>query len=108
MNRRQLAFLIVINAFITPRRDLRDLARKIIGSDDLLEVYVEASFEACRARDPKGIYARADSGAVTSFTGRDSAFEAPETAALILHTEEESPAQSLERLFELVRPRIVA
>jgi adenylylsulfate kinase len=86
---------------------LRDLAREIIGADDLLEVYVEASFAVCQARDPKGLYAKADTGAIASFTGRDSAFEAPEHAALTLHTGTESPEESLERLWRLVRPRII-
>jgi adenylylsulfate kinase len=100
------AGVIVINAFITPRRELRELARQIIGPEDLLEVYVQASFETCAARDPKGLYAKAGTGAVASFTGRDSAFEAPDRADLTVDTERESPVQSLERLFALVRPRV--
>lgn len=98
--------LIVINAFITPRAAMRDLAREILGPDDMLEVHVEASFETCARRDPKGLYAKAGTGAVQSFTGRDSAFEPPERADLILHTERESPAESLERLWALVHPRV--
>jgi adenylylsulfate kinase len=100
------AGVIVINAFITPRRELRELARQILGHDDMIEVFVDASFETCAARDPKGLYAKAGAGGVASFTGRDSAFEAPERADLTLHTERETPAQSLERLFAFVRPRV--
>jgi adenylylsulfate kinase len=100
------AGVIVINAFITPRRDLRKLAREILGPDDLLEVYVEASYAACAARDPKGLYAKVGSGAVASFTGRDSAFEEPERVDLTLHTERETPEESLQRLVALVRPRV--
>ncbi len=98
--------MIVINAFITPRAALRELARGIIGPDDLLEVYVEASFDACARRDPKGLYARAKEGAVASFTGRDSAFEPPARAGLVLHTEQETPAESLERLHQFVLRRV--
>ena len=98
--------MIVINSFITPRDELRDLAREIIGVGDLLEVYVEASFETCARRDPKGLYAKAGAGAVQSFTGRDSAFEPPARCDLVLHTEQESPAESLERLWALVHPRV--
>lgn len=100
------AGIIVINAFITPRRELRELARGIIGGDDLLEVFVAASFETCAARDPKGLYARAATGAVPAFTGRDSAFEPPDHAHLTVDTEAESPGESLERLFAFVRPRV--
>ncbi|MBE2215786.1 MAG: adenylyl-sulfate kinase [Opitutaceae bacterium] len=99
--------LIVINSFITPRHELRDLAREIIGAGDLLEVHVEASFETCARRDPKGLYAKAGAGGVASFTGRDSAFEPPTRSDLVLHTERESPTESLERLWALVHPRVV-
>lgn len=98
--------MIAINSFITPREELRELARSIIGPDDLIEVYVEASFEECMRRDPKGLYAKAETGAVKSFTGRDSAFEPPENADLVLHTESETPAESLEKLYQFVKPRI--
>lgn len=100
------AGLVVINSFITPRRNLRDLARTIIGPDYLIEVFVEASFDACVRRDPKGLYARADGGAVESFTGRDSAFETPDRVDLTLHTEKETPEESLARLWDFVRPRV--
>lgn len=98
--------VIAINSFITPHQVLRDMAREIIGSADLLEIYVEASFEACARRDPKGLYAKAGTGAVQSFTGRDSPFEPPTRADLVLHTEGESPSQSLEHLWSLVLPRV--
>lgn len=99
--------VIVINSFITPRADLRDVAREIVGASDILEIYVEASFETCARRDPKGLYARAGSGGVASFTGRDSAFEVPTRTDLVLNTEQETPGESLERLWALVHPRVV-
>lgn len=100
------AGVIAIGAFITPRRELRDLVRSIVGAGDLLEVHVEASFETCARRDPKGLYARAGAGGVAAFTGRDSAFEPPERADLVLDTERLAPAECLERLYALVRPRL--
>ncbi len=71
------AGVVVIAAFITPQRALRELARDIIGVDDFLEIYVSASFDECARRDPKGLYAKAGAGQVKQFTGRDSAFEPP-------------------------------
>jgi adenylylsulfate kinase len=100
------AGVIVIAAFITPSRALRDLARSIVGADDFTEVYVEASWDACRRRDPKGLYAKAGRGEVPQFTGRDAPFEPPERADLVVHTERESVEQSLDRIHALVRPRL--
>ncbi len=94
--------IIAITSFITPRNDLRRLAREVIGDRDLLEVYVKASFETCAARDPKGLYAKAAAGEVKQFTGKDSAFEEPESPDLILDTETESEAECLEGLLAAV------
>lgn len=102
------AGVVVIAAFITPQRALRQLARGIIGTEDFLEIYVSASFQACAQRDPKGLYAKAGAGGVAQFTGRDSTFEppAPDEPALIIDTEAGPPERSLEKLYTLVVPRL--
>lgn len=100
------AGIIVINAFITPTRALRELARGIVGPDDFIEVYVEASLETCVRRDPKGLYAAAGQGQVRQFTGHDSPFEPPELPDLVINTDQESVEQSLERLYSFVCPRL--
>ena len=100
------AGLVVISAFITPTRALRELARGIVGPEDFIEVYVKASYEVCLRRDPKKLYAKAGQGKLKQFTGRDSAFETPLRADLILNTERDSVEQSLEHLYAFVRPRI--
>jgi adenylylsulfate kinase len=100
------AGLVTIGAFITPRRALRDLVRSIIGAADVIEVYLQAPYETCAARDPKGLYRRVATGAVPAFSGKDSVFEPPERADLVLDTAGASPEVCLERLCALVRPRI--
>ena len=69
--------VITIASFICPTRELRQLARTIVGHADFIEVYVKASFETCAQRDPKGPYAKAKAGKIPNFTGKDSAFEPP-------------------------------
>jgi adenylylsulfate kinase len=100
------AGIIPIVAFITPLRALRELARSVIGADDLIEVYVEASVETCARRDPKGLYARASSGRVQDFTGHSAPFEPPESVALAVNTDSGSVEESLERLYRFVRPQL--
>ncbi|MET0263417.1 MAG: adenylyl-sulfate kinase [Rariglobus sp.] len=103
------AGVVVIAAFITPQRAHRQLARSIIGAGDFIEVYVAASFEACAARDPKGLYAKAKAGGVQQFTGRDSAFEPPsdeDRDALIIDTEAGPADASLAQLHTAVVSRI--
>ena len=94
--------IITIASFITPTNELRKLARETIGDADLLEVYVKASYEACAARDPKGLYAKVNAGEVKQFTGKDSGFEEPDRADLILDTEALSEDESLAQLLAAV------
>ncbi len=100
--------VVTIASFITPKNELRRLAREVIGDADLLEVYVKASFETCAARDPKGLYAKAAAGEVKQFTGKDSAFEEPGQPDLIIDTEslgeEECLSILLSAAIEKVKP----
>ena len=70
--------VIVLASFITPRENFRALAREIIGEKDFFSVYVKASLAACTARDPKGLYKKAQAGEVKQFTGVEQAFEEPQ------------------------------
>ena len=94
--------IVTVTSFITPNNELRDIAREVIGDDDLLEVYVKASFETCAERDPKGLYAKVKAGEVKQFTGKDSAFEEPSRPDLIIDTETLSEDDALEQLFSAV------
>jgi len=100
------AGIITLVSFITPKRALRTAAREIIGSADFHEIYVRASFEECERRDVKGLYAKANAGGVKHFTGKDSGFEEPESAELIIDTEGATLDQSLATLRDYVSPRI--
>lgn len=100
------AGVVTIASFITPKRELREMARAIVGADDFREVYVKCSFEKCAARDVKGLYAKAASGHVSQFTGKDSDFEEPAGADLVLDSEAESVDESCARLYNFVAPLI--
>ena len=100
------AGLVAINSFITPNASLRAMARGIIGKDDLIEVYVKASFETCMKRDVKGLYAKAEKGLVPQFTGKDSGFEEPEDSDLVIDTEAMTIEESLDKLFHFVFPKL--
>ena len=86
--------IITLVSVITPRRELRALARKTIG-DDFVEVFIEADYATCAQRDPKGLYAKAAAGDLKQFTGKDSGFEEPDgDAELVLHTDAHSAEES--------------
>lgn len=98
--------VIVIASFITPFEDLRSLARNLIG-ENYLEVYVKASVETCEQRDVKGLYKKARTGELQSFTGIGSKFETPMDSDLILDTEYSDADDSVDRLYRFILPRII-
>jgi adenylyl-sulfate kinase len=71
------AGFIVITAFISPFKEDREQAKKIIGSERFCEVYINATLDLCESRDVKGLYKKARMGEIKNFTGIGSPFEVP-------------------------------
>ncbi|WP_089725319.1 adenylyl-sulfate kinase [Candidatus Thiosymbion oneisti] len=71
------AGLIVMAAFISPFRADRQIVRKILPPGQFVEVFMDASLEVCKERDPKGLYIKAERGEIKQFTGIDSPYEVP-------------------------------
>lgn len=72
------AGLIVLVALISPFRDDRDMARRLFGDGEFVEVFVDTPLALCESRDPKGLYGKARAGKLPNFTGIGSPYEAPE------------------------------
>ena len=98
--------IVTLAAFISPNNDIREMAARIIGKEDFLEVYVNTPIEECERRDVKGLYAKARMGEIKNFTGISAPFEAPEHPALKLDTSVLSLEDSVHQLLEIVLPRI--
>ena len=94
----------VITAAISPYKEIRDEARELMG-DRFIEVYIEASVDACAERDVKGLYAKAFSGEIKEFTGVSDPYEAPENPEVICHTEAETPQESAQKLIDYLEER---
>jgi bifunctional enzyme CysN/CysC len=97
------AGLIVLCAFISPFRAERQMVRDLVGEGEFIEVFVDTPIEECRRRDPKGLYAKADSGALRNFTGVDSPYEPPEHADLVLPTPQHGPDGLAQMVVEHLR-----
>ena len=98
--------VITIAAFISPNNDLREMASSIIGKENFLEIYVNTPIEECERRDVKGLYAKARRGEIKDFTGVSAPFEAPEHPALSLDTSVLSLEESVNKLLELILPKV--
>lgn len=98
--------IITLAAFISPNNDIREMAANIIGKEDFMEIYVSTPIEECERRDVKSLYAKARKGEIKNFTGISAPFEAPEHPALSLDTSKLSVEESVNKLLDLILPRV--
>ena len=68
---------VVLASFVSPYRRDRDRVRSLHPDGLFVEVFVDAPLSVCEQRDPKGLYARARSGAIADVTGVSAPYEAP-------------------------------
>jgi len=94
--------LIVMTAFISPINKDRSEARKLISSNDFIEIYCKASLETCETRDVKGLYKRARAGEIKNYTGIDSPYEAPENPELTIDTDNQSLEESVSTILSFL------
>ncbi|MFM7027201.1 MAG: sulfate adenylyltransferase subunit CysN [Chakrabartia sp.] len=94
------AGLIVITAFISPFRAERDMVRAMIPEGEFIEVFIDTPLAEAEARDVKGLYKKARSGALKNFTGIDSPYEAPEAPEVRIDTTRLTPEQAADLIVE--------
>ena len=95
--------LIVMTAFISPINKDRSEARKLISSNDFIEIYCKASIETCETRDVKGLYKRARAGEIKNYTGIDSPYEVPENPELIIDTDNQNLDVSVSTILKFLK-----
>jgi adenylylsulfate kinase-like enzyme len=99
--------IIPIVCTISPTEPLRAIARKIISSHNLIEVYISTPIVECERRDVKGLYSAAREGKVTNFTGVSAPFEPPQHAHIEIDTTDKSITECANIIFQTIKPRIV-
>jgi len=98
---------IAIASFISPYRADRATARRAAGSR-FHEIYIKADAATCEARDPKGHYAKARSGALPSFTGITGDYEEPQNAELVVDTSVLSVEDAVDTVLAYIDERVLA
>jgi bifunctional enzyme CysN/CysC len=94
------AGLIVITAFISPFRAERQMVREMLPPGEFIEVHIDTPLAEAEARDVKGLYKKARSGALKNFTGIDSPYEAPETPEIRIDTTAMTPDEAADAIVE--------
>lgn len=93
--------ITVLVAATAHRRAYRERAR--LRLPRFAEVYVRCSLEACRRRDPKGLYARARRGGTSTLPGAQEPYEEPRRPEAIVDTESLSPSRAADSVIEQLR-----
>jgi adenylylsulfate kinase len=100
------AGVVTINCFVSPTIEIRENAKRIIGEENFLEIFVNTPFEVCEQRDVKGLYKKARAGEIKNFTGLDAPFEAPTNPFLDLKTAERTVEETVEEVVSKIIPLI--
>ena len=94
--------VFAIAAAISPYRAVRDEIRER-HQGRFFEVFIDVPLEVAIERDTKGLYKKALAGELKGFTGIDDPYEAPLDPELVIHTDQETPAASAERILSALR-----
>lgn len=78
---------IVLCSFISPFEKDRAFARSLIPEGRFFEIYTQCSLDVCKARDPKGLYKKAQRGEIAEFTGISSPYEEPQHPEVVAKTD---------------------
>ncbi len=97
--------IITINCFVSPTEEIRSEARKIIGKDNFVGIFVNTDIEICEERDTKGLYKKARKGEIKNFTGISSKFERPDSTFFEIDATK-NIAETLNDLLKIVLPLI--
>ena len=97
--------MLVIVSFITPLEEFRKQAKEVIGPSDYFEIYVKASFDACRQRDVKDFMQKPAKENILVH-GKDSSFEEPVAPWLTIDTESTSLNESVDSLLRSVLKQV--
>jgi adenylylsulfate kinase len=98
--------IITLNSFISPTKEIRDMAKRIIGAENFIEVYVNSPLNVCEQRDTKGLYQKARRGEIKDFTGINAPFEPPLHPDVELLTDTQSVVESVQQLYSYILPLI--
>ncbi len=95
------AGLLTLAAFVAPDAEGREQAKALIGGERVITVYVQASPQICRERDPQGLYAAAGD----NIPGESFAYDVPLDADLVIDTQTQSVEEGVKAVLNLLRSR---
>lgn len=99
------AGLIVVCATISPFLKDREKIRGFFEDGEFIEVFIDAPFEICNQRDPKGLYKKAKMGEIKNFTGIEMAYEKPLSPEIYLDNSNQSVEDNTNRILDFLQQK---
>jgi adenylylsulfate kinase len=96
--------VVVVATFLSPYAESREFVREITAR--YFEVYISTPATVCAARDQKGAYSRAASGALENFPGVNSEYEIPKRPDLIIDTSATSQEEAATIIFSRIKKKL--
>jgi len=87
------------------RRTYRERARRLVGPDRFMEVYVRCPLEVCMGRDKKGIYKLALEGKAKTVPGLQAPYEEPLEPDVVVDTSEMGPGECVKAVLKALLDR---
>jgi adenylyl-sulfate kinase len=100
------AGLVVLASFVSPYREDRENVKRIVGYQNVVEVFVNTPITECERRDVKGLYAKARAGEIKNFTGVNAPYEAPMAPDIEIDTTKVSVDKAVGLIVDQIEKRI--
>ena len=96
------AGLIVLAAFVSPYIKDRDLIKSIVGSENLVEIFINTSVEECERRDVKGLHKKARAGEIKNKEQGFAPYEVPLNPDIEIKTEDFTAVEAANQIVNLI------
>jgi len=97
--------LIVIACFPSALSFERRLAKRIVGADSFMEIYLDTPIEISMAHDTDGYYDKAHRGEISNVAGIDALYEVPKSPDMTFSLRTNSPNEAAEIILEELKKR---
>lgn len=94
-----------VASFVSPYRESRKAIREMVTNN--IVVYIKADIETCKARDYKGVYAKAIAGELENFSGINDVYEEPQHAEITIDTDTMSADEACAIIVKYIKKNYV-
>ena len=100
------AGVVTLATFVSPYIKDREAVKQIVGSNNVIEIYVNTTLEVCEQRDVKGLYKKARAGEIENMTGISAPYQAPIHPDLEVITDGQPIEQSVKTILEFINKKL--